>query len=187
MNQYKCLNTNYVKKGDYSLVPVRNEDRYEILVWRNSQIDILRQKTVIEKEQQDIYFENVVAALFKKEKPEQILWSFFLNDKLIGYGGLVHIDWDAKHAEISFLLCNERNSNIDMFKTDWKMFLQMVIEIAFNDLKFNKIHTFAYDIREHYFEVMYELGFKLDARLKDHVMVKNKVVDVLILSKFCAQ
>jgi RimJ/RimL family protein N-acetyltransferase len=178
------LNKNLFTNGNYSLIPLRGEDRYDILNWRNSQIDILRQQKPLTKEQQDAYFETTVAQLFNEEQPKQILWSFLENDKLIGYGGLVHIDWDARHAEISFLLNNEHNADISLFKKHWKAFLELITETAFSELKFHKIHTYAYNIRDYYFEVMYEQGFIKEAQLKDHVLINNKLTDVLILSKF---
>ena len=184
MRSYKCLNINQVSEGNYSLVPIRDEDKYSILEWRNAQIDILRQKELLTKEQQEHYFKTVVDKLFEEEKPKQLLWSFLLDGQLIGYGGLVHIDWEAKHAEISFLLSSNHNNNIEQFKKDWNVYLQLITGIAFNELKFNKIHTYAYDIRDYYFDVMYAQGFKLEGRLKDHILIKNKLTDILILSKF---
>lgn len=187
MRNYKCLQVNVFSEGDYCLVPIRNEDRYDILNWRNTQIDILRQKATLIKEQQDNYFKITVAQLFEQEKPNQLLWSFLENDKLIGYGGLVHIDWEAKHGEISFLLCNERNADVIQFKKDWSIYLQLITDLAFNELKFQKIHTYAYNIRPHYFEVMCEQGFVKEGHLKNHILINNKLSDVLILSKFSAK
>lgn len=184
MRQYKCLTINEFEFGDYSLVPVRDEDKYHILDWRNTQIDILRQQNPLTAEQQDNYFKTTVAQLFEQEKPNQILWSFLENGKLIGYGGLVHIDWDAKHGEISFILCNERNVNHEIFKKDWNAYLMILEKLAFSILKFNKIHTYAYDIRDYYFEVMFQLGYCQEARLKEHILINHKLQDILILSKF---
>jgi hypothetical protein len=184
MRRYKCLSINEFEYGDYSLVPIRDEDKYDILNWRNTQIDILRQQTPLTAEQQENYFETTVAQLFEQEKPKQLLWSFLENGKLIGYGGLVHIDWDAKHGEISFVLCNERNVNHEIFKKDWNAYLTMVEKLAFNILEFNKIHTYAYDIRDYYFDVMFQLGYCQEARLKEHILINDKLQDILVLSKF---
>ena len=183
MRNYKCFNKSVFYFSDYSLLPIREQDKYLIKEWRNEQIDILRQKELLTNEQQENYFRDVVRNLFNKDKPNQILWSFFLFNELIGYGGLVHIDWDAKNAEISFVLCNERNINHELFKKDWFNYLNIISDVAKNYLFFNKIYTYAYDIRDYYFEVMYNLDFTLEARLKRHVLIKNKLHDVLILSK----
>ena len=61
----------------------------------------------------------------------------------------------------------------------------MILEkLAFRILKFNKIHTYAYDIRDYYFEVMFQLGYYQEARLKEHILINDKLQDILILSKF---
>lgn len=184
MRHYKFLHINQFTVGNYSLIPIRDEDKYEILNWRNSQIDILRQQTPLTKVQQDNYFENVISKLFEQKQPSQILWSFLFEGKLIGYGGLVHIDWEARHAEISFLLSNDRNSDIDTFKKDWNVYLHLITNLAFTELGFHKIHTYAYNIRDYYFDVMYEQGFEKEGHLKDHILINNQLTDILILSKF---
>ena len=184
MRNYKCLKETIFTKDNYTLVPIRDEDKYDILNWRNSQINILRQQAPLTKKQQENYFNITVSQLFEQEQPNQLLWSFLLNGNLIGYGGLVHIDWEAKHGEISFILCNERNVNYEVFKKDWNAYLTILEKLAFNILEFNKIHTYAYDIRDYYFEVMFQLGYCQEARLKEHILINDKLQDILILSKF---
>ena len=49
------------------------------------------------------------------------------NEELIGYGGLVHINWINKSAEISFLMNTKLESKY--FSTHWKMFLKLIKEI----------------------------------------------------------
>ncbi|MFN6081872.1 MAG: GNAT family N-acetyltransferase, partial [Bacteroidota bacterium] len=80
------------------------EDRYDIIQWRNEQIYHLRQNQPLTIEDQDAYFENVVSILFDQEQPSQILFSIMEKDVCIGYGGLVHINWIDKNAEISFIM-----------------------------------------------------------------------------------
>ena len=83
----------------------------------NEQIFHLRQFEPLTKIKQDLYFTNIVSKLFKEEQPNQILFSFLKNGECIGYGGLVHINWIDRHAEISFIintiLDNEINFIID--------------------------------------------------------------------------
>lgn len=45
--------------------------------WRNEQIYHLRQAKPLTKEDQNAYFENVVAKLFEDDHPNQILFSVF--------------------------------------------------------------------------------------------------------------
>ena len=50
------------------------------------------------------YFEKNIWSELKKNDPNQILLAIEQNGQLIGYGGLVHISWVYKRAELSFLL-----------------------------------------------------------------------------------
>ena len=76
MRYYKPLKNNIFSFGDYSLVPLRDEDKYLILDWRNSQIDILRQDKLLTKNTQENYFKTIISQLFEVDKPLQLLWSF---------------------------------------------------------------------------------------------------------------
>jgi hypothetical protein len=181
---YKCLSQQEFVNENYKLVPIRDEDKYEIMQWRNEQIDILRQKEVLTEEKQEWYFKNVVAELFEQEKPNQLLFSFLENDILIGYGGLVHINWESKNAEISFLTVTERNVNQNQFVNDFKFYLKILKKIVESSLKFIKIFTYAYDIRPYLFQALIENDFVEEARLKKHIIIDNKSHDVIIHSYF---
>ena len=104
MRVYKCLHTNRFQFDDFHIEPIRHEDRLDIMTIRNEQLYHLRQAKPLTIEDQDKYFNSVVNALFEQEKPSQLLFSFFENDVFIGYGGLVHINWIDKNAEISFVM-----------------------------------------------------------------------------------
>lgn len=184
MRNYKCLTKNTFKSGAYSLIPLRDEDKYAIMQWRNQQLDILRQKQLLTEEQQEKYFASVVNELFNQEKPQQLLFSFLKDDILIGYGGLVHIDWESKNGEISFLTETKRNSDKTQFLTDFSVYLEILKEIANSQLNFIKIYTYAYDIRPYLYDVLLKNNFLEEARLKNHIIVNHKNYDVLIHSFF---
>jgi hypothetical protein len=184
MRNYKCLNTAVFSRNTYKLEPLRSEDQFLIRKWRNEQINILRQKEKLTEAQQKIYFETVIANLFEVAQPKQVLFSFFENDVFIGYGGLVHIDWESKHGEISFLTETKRTLNPVQFKNDWMNYLTLLKHVAKNELRFNKIYTYAYSVRENLFPVLIEQQFVLEATLKKHVLINNQYEDVLIHSYF---
>ena len=76
---YKNINSDSFNNSIYSLVPIRDEDKYDIRDWRNNQIDILRQEIFLTLEQQEHYFKTVVDKLFDVEAPKQLLFSFLEN------------------------------------------------------------------------------------------------------------
>jgi len=104
VREYKVLNKNNYESVEFKIIPLRQEDRYDIMKWRNEQIYHLRQNKPLTKKDQDLYYQTVVDKLYENERPDQILFSFLEGEKLIGYGGLVHINWIDKNAEISFIM-----------------------------------------------------------------------------------
>jgi len=181
MSTYKALNKQLYTHGAYSLVPIRMEDRYKIMQWRNEQIYHLRQAEPLTKEKQDWYFENVVAKLFQQDKPNQLLFSFLKDDECIGYGGLVHINWIDKHAEISFVMNTELEK--DYFSKHWTVFLQLTEQVAFKELQFHKLCTYAFDLRPHLYEIIENAGFIKEGRLKEQCFFNGEYKDVLLHGK----
>ena len=140
MRKYRCLSNEEYVYGLFKLVPIREEDKLLILKMRNEQIYHLRQKEELTKELQEAYFTNVISLLFDQERPNQILFSLLQDSEFIGYGGLVHINWIDRNAEVSFIMRTELEKN--QFEYNWKNYLIIIENIAFNDLKFHKIFTF---------------------------------------------
>ena len=181
MRVYKALKKQEFKTGHYCLTPIRHEDRFEIMKWRNEQIYHLRQSEPLTIEKQDSYFNNTIAPLFDQEKPNQILFSFLRGNEFIGYGGLVHINWIDKNAEISFIMNTEHEAKY--FETNWYYYLQLIERVAFEELCLHKITTYAYDLRVHLYPIFEKMGFLEEARLRDHVLIDGIYKNVVIHSK----
>ena len=181
MGSYKALNKQKFTIGDFSIVPIRSEDRMDIMNWRNEQIYHLRQAKLLTQANQNYYFSNIVSKLFEQERPNQILFSFLENGECIGYGGLVHINWIDKNAEISFIM--QTNLEESRFDEIWSKYLNLIEKVAFSDLKLHKIFTYAFDIRPHLYTVFEGHGFYKEANLKEHCFFNNKYLDVIIHCK----
>ena len=61
--------------------------------------------------------------------------------------------------------------------------LNLIEYVAFNDLMFHKIYTYAYDLRLKLYEALAKSNFYREAVLKDHCNFNNKFIDVIIHSK----
>lgn len=179
--KYKVLNQQTFSKGNFSLVPIRFEDRINIMEWRNEQIYHLRQDKPLTLENQENYFNNIVSKLFDQVQPNQILFSFLENGECIGYGGLVHINWIDRNAEISFIMQTKLEK--ERFSEIWCEYLCLLKQAAFKDLNLQKIFTYAFDVRPHLYSPLLKSGFYEEARLKEHCFFDNKYIDVLIHSK----
>ncbi len=180
MPAYRCLNKQEFSRGAYSLVPLRYEDRFAIMRWRNQQIYHLRQSSPLTEEDQQHYFDQVVAGLFAQERPGQVLFSYLENGRCIGYGGLVHINWTDRHAEVSFVMETEREEK--EFALHWTQYLELLREVAFSQLKLHKLFTYAFDLRPHLYPVLEACGFVREATLKEHCLFEGSYKDVVIHS-----
>src|SRR5690554_3915328 len=139
------------------------EDRFAIMKWRNEQIYHLRQSKPLTEEDQDRYFNEVVLQLFQQEYPENMLFSYLEGDKCIGYGGLVHISWTDKNAEISFIMDTVLEDGF--FEFHWRTYLSLIEQVAFEQLGLHKIFTYAFDIRPHLYSVLEISGYRKEAVL----------------------
>ena len=169
------------QEGEFKLVPIRHQDRYEIMRWRNEQMYHLRQSKSLTEAEQDRYFDEVVNKLFDQEQPEQILFSFLEGEQCIGYGGLVHINWKDKNAELSFIM----NTALEKqrFHEIWHAYLELIEKVAFEDLELHKIYTYAFDLRSKLYDAIEANGFVEEARLKEHIDFNDHYIDVVIHSK----
>ena len=182
MKTYQFLSKQVFEFDNYKIVPLRYEDRFDILKWRNEQIYHLRQNKPLTVQDQENYFNKVVDKLFDQVQPNQILFSYLENGKCVGYGGLVHINWIDKNAEISFVM----NTTLEEgnFQKHWSIYLGLIEKVAFIELKFHKLYTYAFDIRPKLYLALEASGYMESVRLTEHCFFNNKFIDVVIHSKF---
>ena len=180
MPDYVCLRQQEQRLGDYSIVPLRYEDRFLIMKWRNEQIYHLRQNRLLTEDDQQRYFDNVVSKLYDNPNPDQILFSYLERDCCIGYGGLVHINWTDCNAEISFIM--DTSLEAAHFSEHWSNYLKMLKQVAFEDLGLHKMYTYAFDLRPHLYPILEVNGFSREATLKEHCLFNGEYKNVVIHS-----
>ena len=145
--------------GQHSLRPITWADRVPIRRWRNEQIEILRQREPLSVEDQDLYFERVIAAQMAMVRPPQLLFGYLEGRSLVGYGGFVHIDWGCHQAEVSFLTATARALG-DSLRRDWKIYLDMVTVLARNVLDLDKLTTETFETRSNLPPILEDYGFQ---------------------------
>lgn len=178
--KYKILKTNEFVLNDYLLVPLRHEDLLLIKDWRNSQLDVLRQKSILTDDDQENYYKNAILPTFSQSNPKQILFSLLYLNQCIGYGGLTNIDWESKRAEMSFLVDVNRANNKDIYIKDFTTYIALIKKVTFKELKFNRLFTETFDIRPLHISILESCGFVFEGKMKQHVFINDKFVDSLI-------
>lgn len=178
--EYKVLNKSIFTLEGYSLVPLREEDLLLVMEWRNDQIDVLRQSKLLSKEDQRRYYQNYISPSYSQQKPNIILFSFLFDNECIGYGGLTNVSWSSKRAEVSFLLNTSHVDDVKKYTRDFSVFLQLLKEVTFQTLDFNRLFTETFDIRPDHIAVLEKNGFVMEGRMKEHAYINGKYVDSLI-------
>ena len=181
LKKYDILKNNKITYKNFHLIPIRKSDILKIRRWRNDQMYILRQTIVLTVKDQLNYYNKNIKKSFYSKKPVVILFSFLLDQTCIGYGGLVHINWKDKSAEISFIMDTKQEKIF--FNFHWTTFLTLVDQIAFRELNFHKIHTYAFDLRPKLYVVLEKCGYKKEKVLDKCYTHNDSLIDVVIHSK----
>ena len=177
--KYSFLASNKFCLDEYCLVPFMEQEMELIRKWRNEQIDYLRQNKPLTKDEQSKYYHQIIKKSFYEKKPEMILFSFILKNNCIGYGGFVHIDWNLKKAELSFVLDTNRTEKLETYKKEFSIFLKIILNIGFKQILFHKIFTETFDIRPNTILVLEKAGFVLENRLSLKNYINGSYVDSL--------
>lgn len=158
---------------------VQPEDIEPIRQWRNAQLDVLRQSEPLSPQAQQYYFMHHVWPELSKPEPSQILVAIEQEGILIGYGGLVHISWAYRRAEISFLLIPELERDDAKLATIFSRYLLLMQRLAFEDLSLLRLSTETYAHRVRHIALLEGAGFKHEGTLREHVLVDGKPMDAL--------
>lgn len=166
--------------GSVVVRAVEPEHIEAIRCWRNAQIDVLRQSRAITAEEQVAYFERAVWPDKSSDRPANILLGLFEDGRMIGYGGLVHIAWDYRRAEISFLLATEIAQDEAVVSTLFATWLRQMQRLAFEDLGLSRLTTETYAMRTLHLRILGQAGFQREGLLRQHVRVGGRPMDAVI-------
>lgn len=180
LTSYACLTDKYYREGDYAIVAIQPEHIELIRLWRNSQLNVLRQIKPISKQQQEKYYAENIWPSMLKSMPTTILMSYLYKEQPIGYGGLVHIAWEDLRAEVSFLVAPERAAVPQIYAEDFHCFLGLIRRLAFDGLGFQRLFTETYDIRQLHIETLESSGFVREGVMRQHARIDGSFIDSII-------
>ena len=177
---YACFKQQRISYQGYTIRTVQLGDIEYIRLWRNAQMGVLRQKKEISPLEQLNYYEQHVWPTMDDKQPLNLLLAYLLDDQLIGYGGLVHIDWENQRAEVSFLLNPARTHDPDSYSDDFFAFLKIIKTLAFDDLNMQRLFTETFSTRRHHIRVLEAADFRLEGVLRRHVILDGRPADSFI-------
>jgi RimJ/RimL family protein N-acetyltransferase len=177
---YACLSKPALCDGNLSLTSVQPEHIEAIRLIRNAQMDVLRQSAPITSDEQAAYYAANIWPDMSRPQPKNMLFAYLENGRFVGYGGLVHIAWEHRRAEVSFLLEPQLAQTSEAYARYFSIFLHLVQTVAFDDLKLHRLFTETYATRAHHISVLESSGFLREGSLKDHVRIQGQPVDSLI-------
>ena len=177
---YKCLPRKIYKIENHTIEAVQPEHIEHIRLWRNQQMDVLRQSKPISKEEQIAYYKKHVWPEMKKNNPDKILLSLKFDGELQGYGGLVNISWENLRGEISFLLDTRIANTKKDYDELFPFFLLIIKNIAFHDLTLFRIYGELFAIRPKYAKAFENAGFTLEGVLRAQSRLNSKPINSLI-------
>lgn len=170
-SRYVVMPRPHLSDGEIEVRAVQPADIEAIRQWRNAQMDVLRQTAPIAPEEQECYFASHVWPEMTRTEPAQILLAIEHGGVLIGYGGLVHISWPNRRAEISFLLAPVLENNVEAREAIFAGFLDLVQELAFADLGLRRIFTETFAHRSRHISTLEASGFMREGCLREHVLI----------------
>ena len=95
-----------------NLKPLTLENLEEVREWRNMNVSILRNSTLLTKEMQQNFYYDVVN---NKKNTTSRHFAFQVNGMFVGMGSLVNIDWENSLAEIGITYNGLRDSSFKNF------------------------------------------------------------------------
>jgi RimJ/RimL family protein N-acetyltransferase len=167
------------EQGRYLIQTVQPEHIESIRVWRNKQMDVLRQAAPISEKEQVRYYEQHIWPTLTKENPTNILVSYLENEQLVGYGGLVHISWPDS-AEVSFLLNPDLIVEPETYRRYHLNFLELTKRLAFDDLGFHTLTTETYAHRVAHIANLEAAGFRPVEVIANAVLIDNVATDAIM-------
>jgi len=149
-------------------------------VWRNEQMDVLRQQRPLSEADQERWYREVVVPAHESETPPMLLVSILLQGRFVGYGGLTNLDWDSLRGEVSFLDETARAADPELFGADFSAFLRFLGVLAFDELGLHRIVSETYAFRSTVRELLEANGFRKEGVLRDHVVKRGRYVDSIL-------
>jgi hypothetical protein len=175
--EYKIIDYSNLTFSYFSFKPIDHNQIFEIRDWRNKKLYYLRQKQILTKAKQLKYFQDYIFNESIKKYPKDILFSFYMDDDFIGYGGMTHIEWDKGLFEISYLL----NPHLDLSDEDnglaFNSFMEIIKKVCTEQLELSICYTVTYTSRVNQIRILDIIMNRVDCVIIDRRGIDEKTED----------
>ena len=160
------------KFGNLLFCPIAHQDLADIKDWRNEQMDICRQWKPLTDYNQEEWWKELSTS------DKQVIFAIKDSDgELIGYCGLVYIDYINRKAEFSIQISTERAIKNYIYREDFMATAKMICEYGFKTLNLNKITTETFEFRKYQIKLLEQFGFQRDGMLRKNHYEQGKYYD----------
>ena len=160
----KYLNIKKIKKNEIEILR-KERNAAEI------RSKMLSQKVITKKDQKS-WFKNIV-----KSKNSEF-FNIYYNKILIGSGSIKNIDYQNKRSTWGFYIF-KKFTGIFGVMSQYK-----IIEYAFKKYKLNKLYGETISTNYKILNIHKKFGFKTEGVLKDHLIIKDKKIDIILTALF---
>ncbi len=162
----------------YGLASIEYPDLEKIRIWRNKQMENLRQFRPLTIKNQEKFWDSIA------NDEKTVLFAIIAkeNENLIGYCGVVNIHPVYSHGELSFLVDDQIDQKGPVYREIHLECLHLLCDYAFNQLHLNRIFTETYEFRKEHIVNMERFGMVKEGILREHVFKNGTFCNSIIHS-----
>ena len=166
-----------VKNNTVGLRAIEPKDLNVILQWRNN--ENLRKNFREYREFSLLQINKWYESMIQDHKFEMFIIFDLETNESIGVAGITYVDWVNRHGDVHFYI-GKGEAWID--KVYAPKAINLVLDYGFNIMNLNKLWAEIYEIDVKKLNFFKQLGFKVDANLRDHYYYKGTYYTSHILS-----
>jgi len=163
--------------GNYQIRAISDSMLSNLKEWRNAQMDVLRQNRILTDEDQQRWWSSL------KNNDDQVQFGLYTvtpQPALIGYGGLVYLNFEYKRAEVSFLLDPKRAAVRETYRADLCAAFTLFLRYGFERLGLHRVYTETFGFRDEHIAILEDFGLRREGVFRDHVFKKGRFWDSIL-------
>jgi len=164
-----------IQNGEYGIRSIEKEDLLLLQKWRNN--EKLRRYF---REHREFSIQQKLD-WYNKMINDDRFYMFMLEHKQesIGVAGLTYVDWVNRHADVHFYIGKDSRWIDDVHAPSS---INIILDYGFNTINMNKLWAEIYEVDTKKLYFFQNLGFEIDAKLREHYYYNGKYHTSFILS-----